>query len=147
MQRNNVSLTSLELLNTLLYVLEHGCKWHSCRNSSANGYTIYTRMNRWSKTGARPVFSNGSSWTGFSAFASSCSHAIRPRSRCARMRRRAETDHVFGQSQSGREPSGLLLLPPMLTRLKLPVFPAMRATRSRAGSSCAARCDAGSCHC
>ncbi len=26
-QRGDVSLTNLELLNVLLYVLEHGCKW------------------------------------------------------------------------------------------------------------------------
>ena len=48
----NVSMTNLQLLNALLYVLEHGCKWRgSAKEQLGNWHTIYTRMNRWSKAG------------------------------------------------------------------------------------------------
>ncbi len=50
-QRGNVSLTNLQLLNALLYVLEHGCKWRGLPKHFGNWHTIYTRMNRWSKSG------------------------------------------------------------------------------------------------
>jgi transposase len=50
-QRGNVSLSNLQLLNALLYVAEHGCKWRGLPKRSGNWHTIYTRMNRWSKSG------------------------------------------------------------------------------------------------
>ena len=50
-QRGNVSMTNLQLLNALLYVLENGCKWRSLPAHFGNWHTIYTRMNRWSKAG------------------------------------------------------------------------------------------------
>ena len=50
-QRGNVSMTNLELLNALLYVAEQGCKWRGLPKDLGNWHTIYTRMNRWSKTG------------------------------------------------------------------------------------------------
>jgi transposase len=50
-QRGNVSLTNLQVLNALLYVAEHGCKWRGLPKSLGNWHTIYTRMNRWSKAG------------------------------------------------------------------------------------------------
>ena len=50
-QRGNVSLTNLKLLNALLYVAEHGCKWRGLPKAMGNWHTIYTRMNRWSKAG------------------------------------------------------------------------------------------------
>ena len=50
-QRGNVSLTNLQLLNALLYVAEHGCKWRGLPKRFGNWHTIYTRMNRWSKNG------------------------------------------------------------------------------------------------
>jgi len=50
-QRGNVSMTNLRLLNALLYVAEHGCKWRGLPKYFGNWHTIYTRMNRWSKTG------------------------------------------------------------------------------------------------
>jgi transposase len=50
-QRGNVSLTNLRLLNALLYVAEHGCKWRGLPKHFGNWHTIYTRMNRWSKAG------------------------------------------------------------------------------------------------
>jgi transposase len=50
-QRGNVSLSNLQLWNALLYVAEHGCKWRGLPKRFGNWHTIYTRMNRWSKSG------------------------------------------------------------------------------------------------
>ena len=50
-QRGNVSLSNLEVLNAILYVTEHGCKWRGLPKHLGNWHTIYTRMNRWSKAG------------------------------------------------------------------------------------------------
>ena len=50
-QRGNVSLSNLQLLNALLYVAEQGCKWRGLPKQFGNWHTIYTRMNRWSKSG------------------------------------------------------------------------------------------------
>ena len=50
-QRGNVSMTNLQLLNALLYVVEHGRKWRGLPRQFGNWHTIYTRMNRWSKAG------------------------------------------------------------------------------------------------
>src|SRR5476651_1041251 len=50
-QRGNVSMTNLQVLNAILYVAEHGCKWRGLPKSFGNWHTIYTRMNRWSKAG------------------------------------------------------------------------------------------------
>ena len=50
-QRGNVSLSNLDVLNAILYVAEHGCKWRGLPKRFGNWHTIYTRMNRWSKSG------------------------------------------------------------------------------------------------
>jgi transposase len=50
-QRGNVSLSNLQLLNAILYVAEQGCKWRGLPARFGNWHTIYTRMNRWSKNG------------------------------------------------------------------------------------------------
>jgi transposase len=50
-QRGNVSLSNLQFLNAVLYVAEHGCKWRGLPRRFGNWHTIYTRMNRWSKSG------------------------------------------------------------------------------------------------
>jgi transposase len=50
-QRGNVSLTNLQVLNAILYVAEHGCKWRGLPKRFGSWHTIYTRMNRWSKNG------------------------------------------------------------------------------------------------
>src|ERR1700689_4796681 len=44
-------MTNLQLLNAILYVAEHGCKWRGLPKYLGNWHTIYTRMNRWSKAG------------------------------------------------------------------------------------------------
>ena len=50
-QRGNVSMTNLTVLNAILYVAEQGCKWRGLPPRFGNWHTIYTRMNRWSKSG------------------------------------------------------------------------------------------------
>ena len=50
-QRGNVSLSNLQVLNAILYVAEHGCKWRGLPARFGNWHTIYSRMNRWSKSG------------------------------------------------------------------------------------------------
>lgn len=50
-QRGNVSITNLQVLNAILHVAEHGCKWRGLPKRYGNWHTIYTRMNRWSKLG------------------------------------------------------------------------------------------------
>ena len=50
-QRGNVSLSNLQALNAILYVVEHGCKWRGLPGHLGNWHTIYTRMSRWSKAG------------------------------------------------------------------------------------------------
>ena len=50
-QRGNVSLPNLQVLNAILYVTEHGCKWRGLPRRFGNWHTIYTRMNRLAKSG------------------------------------------------------------------------------------------------
>lgn len=50
-QRGNVSLSNLQVLNAILYVAEHGCKWRGLPRRFGRWHTVYTRMNRWSKAG------------------------------------------------------------------------------------------------
>src|SRR4029450_10873548 len=50
-QRGTVSLSNLRVLNAILYVAEQGCKWRGLPKRFGNWHTIYTRMNRWSKSG------------------------------------------------------------------------------------------------
>lgn len=50
-QRDNVSLTNLQVINAILYVAEHGCKWRGLPKRFGKWHTVYTRMRRWSKAG------------------------------------------------------------------------------------------------
>ena len=50
-QRGNVRISNRHVLNAILYVAEHGCKWRGLPPRFGRWHTIYTRMNRWSKTG------------------------------------------------------------------------------------------------
>jgi len=50
-QRGNVRLANLRVLNALLYVAEHGCKWRGLPKHFGNWHSIYVRMNRWAKNG------------------------------------------------------------------------------------------------
>ena len=51
LQRGNVSLTNVQVLNAILYVTEQGCKWRGLPKRFGRWHTIYTRMNRWAKNG------------------------------------------------------------------------------------------------
>ena len=44
-------MSNLQVLNAILYVAEHGCKWRGLPSRFGNWHTIYVRMNRWSKNG------------------------------------------------------------------------------------------------
>jgi transposase len=50
-QRGNVSLSNLQVVNAILFVAENGCKWRTLPKRFGNWHTIYTRMNRWAKAG------------------------------------------------------------------------------------------------
>jgi transposase len=50
-QRGNVSLSNLQVVNAILFVAENGCKWRALPKRFGNWHTIYTRMNRWAKAG------------------------------------------------------------------------------------------------
>ena len=50
-QRGNVRLPNLQVLNAILHVAEHGCKWRGLPERFGNWHTIYTRMSRWSRNG------------------------------------------------------------------------------------------------
>ena len=51
LQRGNVRLTNLQILNAILYVAEQGCKWRGLPRRFGDWHTIYVRMNRWAKNG------------------------------------------------------------------------------------------------
>ena len=50
-QRGNVRMSNLQVLNAVLYVAEQGCKWRGLPKRFGRWHTIYTRMNRWSRNG------------------------------------------------------------------------------------------------
>ena len=50
-QRGNVKLANLQVLNAILYVAEHGCKWRGLPKKFGNWHSVYTRANRWAKQG------------------------------------------------------------------------------------------------
>ena len=47
-QKSAPKISNLDILNTLLHVLENGCKW---RSLGKDWHTIYMRVNRWAKNG------------------------------------------------------------------------------------------------
>src|SRR6202046_3205134 len=51
LQRGNVRLTNLQVLNAILFVAEHGCKWRGLPKRFGNWHSIYVRMNCWAKKG------------------------------------------------------------------------------------------------
>ena len=50
-QRGNVRLQNLQVLNAILFVAEQGCKWRGLPPRFGKWHSVYTRMNRWSKNG------------------------------------------------------------------------------------------------
>jgi transposase len=51
-QRGNVRLSNLQVLNAILFVAEQGCQWRGLPKRFGNWHTVYVRMNRWAKSGA-----------------------------------------------------------------------------------------------
>ena len=43
-QRGNVRIANLEVINAVLYVAENGCKWRALPERFGNWHTIYTRL-------------------------------------------------------------------------------------------------------
>ena len=50
-QRGNVKISNLQLVNAILYVAENGCKWMALPKEYGNCHTVYVRLNRWSQNG------------------------------------------------------------------------------------------------
>jgi transposase len=50
-QRGNVTIDNLTMLNAILHVLEHGCKYRGITNNFRNWHSICASMSRWSKNG------------------------------------------------------------------------------------------------
>ena len=50
-QRGNVRIANLEVINAVLYVAENGCKWRALPERFGNWHTIYTRLRRWAAAG------------------------------------------------------------------------------------------------
>ena len=50
-QRGNVAIPNLQVLNALLYIAEQGCKWRALPERFGRWHTIHTRLNRWTKQG------------------------------------------------------------------------------------------------
>lgn len=50
-QRGNVAISNLQLLNAVLYVVENGCKWRGLPPSFGKWHTVYTRLRRWQRNG------------------------------------------------------------------------------------------------
>ena len=50
-QRGNVSVENIVLINALLYICENGCKWRRLPKEYGNWHVIYKRFNRWVKAG------------------------------------------------------------------------------------------------
>ena len=46
-----MKLSNLQVLNGILHVAEHGCKWRGLPKRFGNWHTVYMRMSRWSKNG------------------------------------------------------------------------------------------------
>ena len=49
--RGNVVLANIVVLNAILYVAEHGCKWRGLPDRFGNWHTVYMRMYRWTRNG------------------------------------------------------------------------------------------------
>ena len=50
-QRGNVRIANLEVINAVLYVAENGCKWRALPERLGNGHTIYPPLRRGAAAG------------------------------------------------------------------------------------------------
>ena len=51
LQRGNVKIPNMQVINAILYIAEHGCKWRGLPEKFGKWYSIYMRANRWAKKG------------------------------------------------------------------------------------------------
>lgn len=49
--RRVATISNLDVLNAILYVMENGCKWRCLPKEFGNWNTIYVRMRRWARKG------------------------------------------------------------------------------------------------
>lgn len=49
-QRGNVKIDNLTLINAMLYIAENGCKWRGLPREYGKWYSVYKRVNRWAKS-------------------------------------------------------------------------------------------------
>ena len=50
-QRGNVKIPNIQVINAVLYIAEHGCKWRGLPEKFGYWHSIYMRVNRWAKKG------------------------------------------------------------------------------------------------
>ena len=50
-QRGNVRISNLTVINAILFVAENGCKWRALPPRFGKWHTVYTRMRRWADAG------------------------------------------------------------------------------------------------
>jgi len=50
-QRGNVRVSNLTVINAILFVAENGCKWCALPSPFGKWHTVYTRMCRWADAG------------------------------------------------------------------------------------------------
>ena len=50
-QRGNVKIPNIQVINAVLYMAEHDCKWRGLSNRFGYWHAIYMRVNRWAKKG------------------------------------------------------------------------------------------------
>ncbi len=50
-QRGNVRISNLTMINAVLHVAENGCKWRALPPRFGNWHTIHTRMRRRAEAG------------------------------------------------------------------------------------------------
>ena len=50
-QRGNVKIPNIQVINAILYIAEHGCKWRGLPEKFGYWHSIYMRVNRWAKKG------------------------------------------------------------------------------------------------
>jgi len=50
-QRGNVRLPNIQVINAILWLAEHDCKWLALPPEFGNWHAVYMRVRRWSKAG------------------------------------------------------------------------------------------------
>ena len=137
-QRGNVSLSNLQVLDAILYVAERGCKWRGLPARFGNRRGIYTRMNRWSKHGVLDWVSKHLERERFvrgrleAVSMDSTSIEVHP----DRMGAQKKTTRHASASSAAAGPPGFIGLPRMLERPRRSRCPPDRPTMRRKTGIC-----------